>query len=226
MVFDILTECKTRVLLADMHHIARKGIRQEIANQADIWVVGETDDGYELLDLASTLKPAVVILDIKLARLSGVEVTRYLNEMARNTAQRANLAPVVLVFSAYSDKQYVWSLLAAGARGYLLKSEPLAQLVTGIRQVAAGQTVLSQSVQTNIVELIPYLNQELSDGESKVVQLLAHGLSNREIAQNLHISEGTVKSHLNNTYRKIPWIRTRAEAIAWAWINHIVVKSE
>ncbi|NJN54173.1 MAG: response regulator transcription factor [Anaerolineae bacterium] len=200
----------------------RKGIRQEVTHHADMEVVADTADGYETLELVRQLQPDVVILDIKLARLDAVEVTRALQEITWQTPHCPTRCTSVLVFSAYGDTQYIWSLLAAGARGYLLKNEPPEQLIEGIRCVAAKQTVLSQSVQTRMIELIPRLNQELSDSEARVLQLLAHGMSNREIANELHITEGTVKAHLNNTYRKIPWIRTRAEAIAWAWINRIV----
>ncbi len=210
---------KTRIIIADIHAVVRRGISEEIGRQVDMAVVGETADGYETLALASLHRPDVVILDIKLLGLDAVAVTRRLQKMSE-AGGYGRVA--ILVFSAYSDRQYVWSLLAAGARGYLLKNEPLDQLVTGIRQVAAGNTVLSQSVQTTVVEMIPRLNQELSHNEARVLQLLAHGLSNREIATEMQITEGTVKAHLNNTYRKIPWIRTRAEAIAWAWINRLV----
>ena len=216
----IVTKPETRVLLVDSHHIVRKGIRREIESEPDILVVGETNNGYEAIELSGKLKADVVILDVQLAELNGVKVTQYLNENTRR------VTPFVLVFSSYSDKQYVWSFLAAGAKGYLLKSEPIMHLLTGIRRVVAGQTILSQTVQNNLVGLIPYLNQELSNGELKIVQLLAHGMTNREIAQILHISESTVKAHLNNMYRKIPWIRNRAEAISWAWINRIVTNSE
>lgn len=213
---------KMRVLLADMHQVVRNGIRQEIENQADMIVVGETADGCEVVNLAQRLRPDVIILDVKLSGQNGVSATRCLNEIVEGKGEMPNWTPAVIVFTAYNDKQYVWSLLAAGAKGYLLKSEPLEQLVAGIRQVIAGQTVLSQAVQTNMIELIPNLNQRLSDAEIQVVQLLARGGSNYKIAQNLHIAESTVRSHLNNIYRKIPWIRTRAEAVTWAWINRIV----
>lgn len=207
------------VLLADTHQIVRNGIRQELQTQTDMMVMGDTADGYDLLDLVRSTEPDVVILDIKLARLNGVKVTQCLSRM---THEMGSSPPSVLVYSGQDDKQYIWSLMAAGAKGYLLKSEPLDQLLIGIRQIAAGYTFLSRRVQTSMVEVIPDLNQELSDAETKVIQLLAHGFSNKEIAQNLQISEGTVRCHLNNTYRKVPWIRTRAEAIAWAWINRIV----
>ena len=213
------TSFNIRILLADMHAIICQGIRQEIETQSDMLVVGETNDGFELLDLATELKPDVIILDIKLARLSGLKVIRCLNKMNWRVPDSL---PKIVVYSTHSDKQYVWSLLAAGAKGYLLKSDPPEKLLAAIRLVKSGQIVLSQTVQTNLVKMIPHLNQDLSNGEIKVMQLLAQGQSNQEIAKNLNISVGTVKSHLNNTYRKIPWIRSRAEAVAWAWINHIV----
>lgn len=212
-----------RVLLADIHHIVHQGIRHEIESQHDMFVVGETNDGLEALDLAVQLKPDVIILDVKLARLSGAKVTRCLNEISKGVT---GSTPKVVVYSSYFDKHYVWSLLAAGAKGYLLKSDPPEKLLAAIRQVNAGQIVLSPTVQTNLVKIIPYLNQDLSMGEIKVLQLLAHGQSNQEIAKNLNISVGTVKSHLNNTYRKIPWIRSRAEAVTWAWINNIVPETD
>lgn len=214
-----------RVLLVDSHQIVRKGICQEIEKQLDMVVVGETGNGYQALELVKQLAVDVIILDVHLSGLDGVKLAHTLNELASNTAQ-PSLTPAILIFTSYNDKQYVWSFLATGARGYLLKNEPLDCLLTGIRQVMAGQTVLSQTIQTNLVELIPSLNQELSKGELKVIQLLARGLTNQEIAQFLHISENTVKSHLNNTYRKIPWIRNRAEAISWAWINRVVSESQ
>ena len=216
------TQSKIRILIADMHHIIHQGIRNEIESQRDMYVVAETVDGCEALNLARKLKPDIIVLDVKLARLSGVKVTRQINENWDSTKP----IPKTIVFSSYDDTHYVWSLLAAGAKGYLLKSDPPGNLIGAIRQVKSGQTVLSQTVQTNLVKAIPHINRDLSEGELKVMQLLAYGQSNQEIAQNLNISVGTVKSHLNNTYRKIPWIRSRAEAVAWAWINHIVPDSD
>ncbi len=212
------------ILLADRHKIVRNGICQELKQQTDMRVIGETSDGYEVLDLVKLNQPDIVILDIKLAGLNGVNVTRYLSTMTMSPKMDNPdyQPPAVFVYSAHDDKQYIWSLLAAGAQGYLLKSEPLEQLLVGIRQIASGYTFLSRAIQTRMVEAIPYLHHDLSAGEIKIMQLLAHGLSNKEIAQRLHISEGTVKTHLNHTYRKVPWIRSRAEAVSWAWINRVV----
>ena len=216
-----------QIVLADKHNIVRNGIRHEIEAQADMRIVGETGNGYELLDISAAKKPDIIILDNKLAGINGVKVTRCLTSLRTAVGQSEYYQPpAVLVYTAYDNKQYIWSLLAAGAKGYLLKSDPIEQLFKAIRQLALGNTFLSHSVQTKIVEAVPTLHQELSEGEIKILQLMARGYTNEEIAQNLHISEGTVRSHLNHTYRKVPWIRSRAEAIAWAWINRVVTDIE
>jgi DNA-binding NarL/FixJ family response regulator len=213
-----------RVLLADRHQVVRYGIREELAKTDDMSVVGEATDGHEAIQLVRQLQPDVLILDAYLPAVSGVQVIRQLkNQFAKTKTKYSHTYfPAILVLSAYSDRQYVWSLLTAGVKGYLLKTETLPTIVAGIRQVACGQSVLSTPIQTLLVDLIPKLNQELSSSELKVLALLAQGLSNKEIAQLLEISEGTVKIHLNNTYRKVPLIRSRAEAVAWARINRIV----
>lgn len=215
-----------KVLVVDAHQVVRDGICVELAKVEDIELVGESASGTEALLLAQQLAPQVIILDMHLQDMNGVELTRSLRQQTDRRSRTLSSTPLanVLVYSAHSDKQYIWSFLAAGARGYLLKNRPMQELIRGIRQVGQGKVALSEAIQTKLVELMPELNQELSESEQRVLRLLARGFSNREIATHLHISEGTVKSHLSNTYRKIPWIRTRAEAVAWAWINRIVTR--
>jgi DNA-binding NarL/FixJ family response regulator len=208
------------VLLADAHQIVRDGLRQEIEKHEDIEVVGQTGNGYEVVKLIEELCPHVVVLDLNLSHVSGIQVARELNTNKRQKSTACQ--PAILVFSSYHDKQYIWSMLAAGVKGYLLKSDPPEKVVAGIRAVAFGQTILNQRVQNTLLRFIPELYQDLSQSEINVLQLLAQGLSNDEIANNLKITEGTVKSHLYNTYRKVPWVRNRAEAVAWAWINRLV----
>ena len=215
-----MTEPAIHVLLADTHKVICDGLRHEIGQHNDIEVVAETDDGYEVIRLVSLINPDVVVLDVNLRHLGGIQVARFINQ--NNPQDLEATPPRVLAFSSYSDKQYIWGMLAAGVKGYLLKSDSLEKVVMGIRNVAAGETVLSQQVQNTLLRFIPELHQELSQSEINVLQLLAHGLSNEQIAASLKITEGTVKNHLHNTYRKIPWVRTRAEAVAWAWINRIV----
>ncbi len=210
------------VLLADAHQIIREGLRQEIERQQDIVVLGETGDGQEAMRLAQTLSPQVIVLDINLSRLGGIQVARQLNLLRQQ--ESINGHPQILVFSSYQDKQYIWSMLAAGVRGYLLKSDLLATVLDGIRAVVAGQTVLNQQVQNTLLRYIPELYQDLSPTELNVIKLLAKGLTDEEIARQLQIAPNTVQSHIHNTYRKIPWIRSRAEAAAWARINRIVYR--
>ncbi len=212
-------DSRIRVVIADSYPVVRRGIRHEIESQADMVVVRETADGCELLDLVKIYKPHVVILDVKLDHLSGAKVTRCLNTIKWYPPE---FKPKIVVYSSYFDKHYIWSLLGAGARGYLLKSDPPEKLLQAIREVHAGKTVLSQRVQTNMIDSIPSLNQELNDREIKIMQMLAGGQSDQEIACNLNVSRTEVEAHLNNIYRKIPWIRSRAEAVVWAWINHMI----
>jgi DNA-binding NarL/FixJ family response regulator len=211
-----------RVLVVDRHQIVRRGIGREIDKAADLSLVGEASDGNEAIKLANELLPDVITLDASLPRLSGVQVIRQLKSGRPKSRTPGVNAPAVLVLSAYSDKQYIWSLLASGANGYLLKDEPVSDILAAIRRIARGQAALSVAVQTTLVELIQTLSQELSATELKVLTLVAQGMTNKEIARTLAIAEGTVKIHLNNTYRKVPLIRTRAEATAWAWINRMV----
>lgn len=209
-----------RVVIADVHPIVRDGLRREIEQQADILIVGETDNGQEALRLAHQHRPDVIVLDIGLACLSGVQVARQVRRGKRPFSPTT--PPHVLVFSSYQDKQYIWSMLAAGVRGYLLKNDPPERVVGGIRQIVAGQTVLNQQVQTTLLDVMPGLPHRLSKTETSILQLLARGQSDEEIARQLQVAEGTVRAHLHTIYRKIPWVRTRAEAVAWAWINRIV----
>ena len=122
-----------QIILADNHNIVRNGIRHEIETQADMSVVGETGNGYEILDISAMQKPDVVILDNKLAGINGVKVTRCLTTLRKVVGQAEHIQPpAVLVYTAYDNKQYIWSLLAAGAKGYVLKSDPIDQLFKAI----------------------------------------------------------------------------------------------
>jgi NarL family two-component system response regulator LiaR len=206
-----------QVLIADDHQVVRQGLRVEIEKQEDMLLVGEAANGYEVIELAEKLRPNIIVLDVQMPGLNGIQVIRRLNRLRKNRGW----APCILVFSAYRDKQYVWSLLAAGAKGYLLKSEPTEAVVAGIRQLAQGGVALSAAVQATLVEIISILNHELNAAEVEVLKLLAKGMTDEEIAETLHVTENTVKNRLNNTYRKVPLLRTRAEMVAWSWINQI-----
>lgn len=205
-----------KVLLADDHHVVRSGIKSELERHADISVVGEAENGYEALDLVGKLHPDVLVLDISMPGLKGIEVAEKLY------AVQDGHVPSILVLSAYCDREYVSSLFAAGAKGYLLKDESPARIVQGVRQVAQGEPALSMPVQKVLLTRRPKPQYDLSTRELEVLRLIAKGNTNEEIARELTIAEGTVKNHVTNIYRKLPSVHTRSEAVAWAWENRLV----
>jgi DNA-binding NarL/FixJ family response regulator len=209
------------VLLADDHPVVRSGIRRELEKQADIQVVGEAVDGQEAIALVESLLPDVLLIDINMPYLNGVEVVEKLNE--RRPVQKPTLRqPFVLGLSAYCEPEYVYRFFAAGAKGYLLKDEPPQQIIAGVRRIIAGEPVLSLPIQSLLLRRRLEPRPNLSPRETEVLQLMAKGFTNGEIADKLVIAEGTVKNHVTNIYKRLEGPRTRAEAVAWAWENGLV----
>ena len=206
-----------RVFIADRHDIVRAGLALEINRHADLLVVGEARHGAEVLQRVIDTKPDVLVLDINMPGMNGVQIIHRLY-----TEKSLQPPPRVLIFSAHRERQYVWSALAAGARGYLLKNEPPVRVIEAIHALYHGQVMLSAPVQSLLVGLFPLLQQELSLREIEVIRLLARGLADWQIAATLNITESTVRSHLNSIFRKVPLLRSRAEAITWAWVNQVV----
>lgn len=208
------------IVLADAQTLVRHGLKQAIAQQDDVVVVAETGDGYHALELVAKHKPDIVILDVPLLGLSGIEVAQHIHHQSLfpETAAVTN----VIAFSAYGDRQYVWAMLTSGARGYLLKNDPVPLVIDAIRQVDRGYVALSPSLQALLVDYVVSHDFTLSERELDIFKLLAQGHSNKEIALRLSISEKTVQQHLQNSYRKLPFVRNRAEAVSWAWINRLV----
>jgi len=198
-----------RVLLADDHPVVRSGIKAELDGAEGIEVVGEASSGEEALRLVEELRPDILVLDVVMPGMDGVEATRLLQE--RHPELR------ILALSAYEDNEYVFGLLSAGAVGYVLKEEALDTIVEAICAASRGETWLSKRVQEKVVrratgeEEVPLTGREL-----EVLRLMARGWSNREIARELFISEGTVKNHVTNIYARLG-VHSRAEAVAWAW---------
>jgi DNA-binding NarL/FixJ family response regulator len=215
---------KIRVILADDHHIVRSGIRSELERYDDIKVIAEAADGKEAMSLAQKLQPDVMVLDISMTGLQGMDVTEQLNQIPASAAAQPDLPwpPHVLILSAYCEQEYVYSLFAAGAKGYLLKDESPERIVAGIRQVMRGEPALSLPVQKVLLTRKSQPEHDLSAREMAVLRLVAKGYTNEEIAATLVIAVGTVKNHVMNIYKKLPNIRTRSEAVAWAWENRIV----
>ena len=210
------------VLLADDHHVVRSGIRRELERHEDIKVVGEARNGAEAIELACQYRPDVLLLDISMPDMNGIDVAKRLYEMPPPCESAIAWPPSILVLSAYADKEYIYSMFAVGAKGYLLKDELPRRIVDGVREVARGLPALSLIVQQALLTRRPKKQTNLSSRELEVLQLMAKGHTNEEIADDLVIAIGTVKNHVTNIYRKLPNIRTRAEAVAWAWENGLV----
>jgi len=209
-----------RILLADDHVMLRQGTAEILRKEADIEVVGEADNGQQAIDLARRLRPDIVVMDVRMPVLSGIEATRRIRESMPEVQ--------VLVLTAYDDDQYIFSLLQAGASGYLLKTAPVNELVNAIRLVRAGESPLDPSIARKVVvrmagdqgSRIP-IGQEgssiqaLTFREQEVLQLLSRGLNNQAIAEALYVSDRTVQAHLTNIFAKMG-VSSRLEAVLTA----------
>ena len=207
-----------RVLAADDQRVVREGLAMLLGLLPDVEVVGTAADGEEVLALAAQLRPDVILMDLRMPRMDGVEATRRLRE--RDPAVK------VVVLTTYADDRSVIDALRAGALGYLTKDAGAAEIQQALHRVAGGQAALDPAVQRHLVEAIadgtPYspapatLPDGLTPREAEVLTLIAAGLSNAEIAERLVVSEATVKSHVNHMLPKIG-ARDRAQAVGYAY---------
>jgi DNA-binding NarL/FixJ family response regulator len=201
------------ILLAEDHIIVREGTRELLQHQPDMEVVGEASDGEEAVTLARQLKPDVIVMDIAMPKLNGIEATKQIKKFRPATA--------VLILTAYDTDQYIMALLEAGAAGYLLKSVRGNQLIDAIRAVYAGESVLQPSTTRRVIEQLKAKASgeeevpsflPLSDREMEVLRLSAKGVSNKGIADTLFLSNRTVQSHLSNIFKKLA-VASRTEAV-------------
>jgi DNA-binding NarL/FixJ family response regulator len=212
-----------RVIIADDQALVRGGFHSILAGQDDIEVVGETADGHETVELVERLQPDVVLMDIRMPGIDGLEATRRI--VARGIATR------VLVLTTFDVDDYVYEAMKAGASGFLLKTAPPRQLADAVRTVAAGDALLAPSITRRLVEQfvrrpppgasVPPALEELTERERDVLRRLARALSNAEIAAELVVSEATVKSHVNRILTKLN-LRDRAQAIVLAYETGLV----
>jgi NarL family two-component system response regulator LiaR len=202
-----------RVLIADDHAILRKGIRALLGTEPDIEVVGESGDGLETVAQAAALRPAVILMDLVMPNMDGIEATR------RITAEQPGVRILVLTSFAADDK--VFPAIKAGALGYILKDSGPAELVRAIHQVHQGQPSLEPSIALKMLQEISHPSQRpptpepLTEREMEVLRLLAQGKSNREIADQLVITELTVRTHVSNILGKLH-LASRTQAALYA----------
>jgi two-component system response regulator NreC len=203
-------------MIADDHPLVRSGLRVLLERGGEFQVVAEAADGYEAIDLATLHKPDVVLLDVGMPRLSGPDA-------ALSISQKVPTARIVMV-SMHSDEAYVLRALKAGAKGYLLKASPEADVLAAVRAVAAGNAYFSPSITKLLVEeyVLEISRRGVEDSydllsvrEKEILHMLASGKSNREIADMLHISISTVETHRNNVFQKLH-LHNLAELILYA----------
>ncbi|MEU0839039.1 response regulator transcription factor [Streptomyces sp. NPDC005962] len=203
-----------RLLLCDDHAVVRAGLLALLSSTAGIEVVGEAGSGEEALAMAARVRPDVVLMDLQLGDgMDGVEATRRLAFGAGAAAE--DPAPRVLVLTMFDTDADIARAIEAGATGYLLKAERPEELFAAIRNAAAGRTALSAPVADRLMAQLRTPRPALSERERDILQQLARGLGNREIARALFISEATVKTHLGRIYGKLG-VDTRAGAVAVA----------
>ncbi|HEX9547535.1 MAG TPA: response regulator transcription factor [Acidimicrobiales bacterium] len=207
-----------RVLIVDDQALVRAGFRMILEAQPDLEVVGEAGDGSAAIDAVRTLRPDVVLMDVRMPGVDGIEATRRLTE--------AGVPGKIVILTTYDLDEYVFDALAAGASGFLLKHVPPEELVRGVRVAASGEALLAPSITKRLIEEFAKQRapvrasgtdlKTLTDREREVLTLLGRGLSNPEIARELKVGEATVKTHVAHVLDKLE-LRDRVQAVIFAY---------
>jgi DNA-binding NarL/FixJ family response regulator len=217
-----------RVLIVDDQALVRAGFAMILSSEADIEVIGQAEDGDEALQRARELHPDVILMDIRMPRMDGITATRQLCSSADETCPR------VIILTTFDLDDYVYDALRAGASGFLLKDTPPDDLAAAIRVVAGGDSLLSPSITRKLLEeftktpATPRPHQRLSDlteREVEVLHELARGLSNAEIAEELFVSETTVKTHVSHILAKLG-LRDRVQAVIVAYESGLIIPGD
>ena len=207
---------KIRVLIVDDQMLMRQGLQTLLDLENDIQVVGQASDGTDAVAVVAQTKPDVVLMDVRMPRLNGVEATRQIRAQTPQTQ--------VIILTTFDDDEYVFEGLRAGAMGYLLKDVSAEDLTDAIRRVARGEALIQPSIARKVVSEFARLGAEtkkpdadelldpLSERELEILKLIAQGMSNREIAATLFITEGTAKNHISNILSKLG-VRDRTQAV-------------
>jgi DNA-binding NarL/FixJ family response regulator len=205
-----------RVLVADDQSMVRAGFRMLLSGEADIEVVAEASNGLEAVEKAARFSPNVVLMDIRMPELDGLEATRRI--LAADPAAR------ILILTTFDLDEYVYEALRAGASGFVLKDDPPEQLIAAVHVVAGGEALLSPAITKRVIKQFarvpspspPKQIEDLTERELDVFRLVARGLSNVEIGQELYISETTVKTHITHILQKLD-LRDRVQAVVLAY---------
>jgi DNA-binding NarL/FixJ family response regulator len=211
-----------RVLIADDQSLVSAGLRAILEDQDDIEVVGEAADGAQAVELVRRYQPDVVLMDVRMPVMDGIRATELI---ARSAATSR-----VLILTTFDLDEYVYAALKVGASGFLLKDVPREQIVSGVRTVAAGESLLAPAVTRRLIERFMAAPQQsapsprmarLTERETEVLRLIARGLSNAEIAEELVLSSTTIKTHVASILRKLE-LRDRVQAVVAAFENGVV----
>jgi RNA polymerase sigma factor (sigma-70 family) len=218
-------EPTVRIIVADDHEVVRSGFAELLDIQPDLAVVGTAADGYQAVKLSRQLEPHVILMDIRMPGMDGIEATRQLTSQGPNP-------PRVLMLTTFDLDEYVYDALRAGASGFLLKDVTAERLIDAVRVIAAGDALLAPRVTRRLIsefaqraggraQHVPAL-EELTPRETEVLQLLAEGLSNPEIATRLVVTEETVKTHVSRVLNKLG-LRDRTQAVIAAYESGLVL---
>lgn len=216
-----------RVVIADDQTLVRAGLRMVLETADDMEVVGEAEDGAEAVSLARELEPAVMLMDIRMPRVDGLEATR---QLLASSQERLR----VLMLTTFDTDEYLYQALVSGASGFLLKTAPPDRLIDAVRCVHAGEALLAPTITRRLIERFltrppqpqaDHLLGELTDREREVLTLIGRGRSNSEIADALVVAETTVKTHVNRIKAKLE-IRDRAQAVVVAYETGLVLPGE
>ena len=208
-----------RILIVDDHPVVREGIASMLKKETDFKVVGEASNGLEAVEKARELSPDVVLMDLRMPEMDGVEA------ISRIKTEKPEIKFIIL--TTYSDDEYIFKGIAAGARAYLLKDAPRDELFKAIRMVSRGESLIQPVVASRVLDKLAELSRKtpagdtLSDREIEVLRLMAGGESNKDIAGHLSITQSTVKTHITSIFQKLN-VTTRTEAVTNALKKGII----
>lgn len=202
-----------RVLIADDHHVVRRGLLFFLKTQKDIEVIGEAKNGIEAVELVESLQPDIVLMDLVMPEMDGIQATKKIKAKWPNVA--------ILMLTSFSDKDHVLPAIEAGAAGYQLKDIEPDELVNAIRQIIRGENIIHPAATSQLEEVLreeenlPHVKNPLTPRERDVLAELTKGKSNREIASSLFVTEKTVKTHISNIFTKLE-VQDRTQAALYA----------